>query len=86
MKIVQLVIAASIVLATAPSFAQSTPLTANDEVRVQLAQEKMTHGYSGPGERTPTATSGSKATVAPPHKITGVELGRYSLSVVRPSF
>lgn len=86
MKIVQLVVAASIALTTAPSFAQSTPLPANDEVRAQLAQEKSMYGYSDADDLTPTATSGSKPTVAPPHQITGLELGRYSLSVVRPSF
>ncbi|HXI90548.1 MAG TPA: hypothetical protein VNO24_11090 [Blastocatellia bacterium] len=86
MKIAQLVVAATIALANVPSFAQSTPLTANDEVNAQLAQEKMTYGYSGSNDRTRTATSGSKPTVVPPHQITGVELGRYSLSVVRPSF
>ncbi|MPW23644.1 hypothetical protein GCT13_44780 [Paraburkholderia sp. CNPSo 3157] len=86
MKIFQFVVAAAIALSTAPSFAQSTPQTVNDDVRAQLTQEKMTYGYSGSDDRTQTATSGSKPTVVPPHRITGVELGRYSLSVVRPSF
>ena len=86
MKIVQFVVAAAIALPAAPSFAQSTPATVNDDVRALLTQEKMTHGYSDSGDGTQAATSGHKPTVVPPHRITGVELGRYSLSVVRPSY
>lgn len=86
MKMAQLVVASAIALSTAPSFAQSTPLTVNEDARAQLTQEKMMYGYSGSDDRTRTAKSGSKPTVVPPHRITGVELGHYSLSVVRPSF
>jgi hypothetical protein len=86
MKIVQFVVAAAITLSTAPSFAQSTPPTVNDDVRAQLTQEKMAYGCSDSGDRTRAATSDAKPTVVPPHRITEVELGRYSLSVVRPAF
>jgi hypothetical protein len=79
MKLVQFIVAVS-------SFAQSTLLAMNDDVRVQLAQEKMTCRYSDSSDREQASISYAKQNAPLPHRITGMDLGRYSLSVVRPSF
>ncbi|AUT73174.1 hypothetical protein CUJ88_20150 [Paraburkholderia hospita] len=73
-------------MATCRPAAQSTPPAMNDDVRVQLAQEKMTYRYSDPTDREQASISDAKRNALLPHRITRMDLGRYSLSVVRPSF
>ncbi|WP_035996265.1 hypothetical protein [Paraburkholderia caribensis] len=85
MKLVQLIVAASILIPAVSSFAQSTPPAMNDDVRAQLAQEK-TYRYSDSSDRGQASISDAKRSATLPHQITGLAMGRYSLSVVRPSF
>ena len=86
MKLVQLTVAVSIAVSAVSSFAQSTPPTLNDDVRAQLTQENMTYHYSDSGDHSRAATTDAKRSAMLPHRITGMELGRYSLSIVRPSY
>ena len=86
MKLVQFIVAASMLVPAVSSFAQSTPLTLNDDVRTQLAHDKMTYRYSDSSDREQASISDAKRSATLPHKITGMDMGRYSLSVVRPSF
>ncbi|AXF03447.1 hypothetical protein [Paraburkholderia hospita] len=86
MKLVQLIVAASILVPAVSSFAQSTPPAMNDDVRAQLVQEKTTYQYSDSSDRKQASISYAKQSATLPHQITGMDMGRYSLSVVRPSF
>jgi hypothetical protein len=71
MKVVQFIVAAAIAIPAVSSFAQSTPPSMNDDVAAQIAQ---------------AAVNDVKRTWVPPRQITQMNMGRYSLSVVRPSF
>jgi hypothetical protein len=86
MKLVQLIVAASFAVSAGSSFAQSTPPRVNDDVRVQLTREKLAYQYSDSGDQTQAATADAKRTELPPYRVTGLNFGRYSLSVVRTSF
>lgn len=86
MKLVQFIVAASILIPAVSSFAQSTPPAMNDDVRAQLTQEKTTYRYSDSSDRKQASISDAKRSATLPHQITGMDMGRYSLSVVRPSF
>ncbi|MEM5383992.1 hypothetical protein VSR68_10365 [Paraburkholderia phymatum] len=86
MKIVQFLVAAFIAFSAVSSFAQSTPPTLNDDVRAQLTHQKMAYRYSDSGNQAQAPITDAKRTAMLPHQITGVNLGRYSLSVVRPAF
>jgi hypothetical protein len=83
MKIVQVIVAASIALSAASSFAQSTPPTLNDDVRAQVIHQRMAYRYADSGNQTQAEINDAKRTAMLPHRITGMNLGRYSLSVVR---
>jgi hypothetical protein len=86
MKIAQSVIAALIAISPAFAFAQSTPPSINDDVRASIAQEQSTYRYADQASQTQAAINDAKRTGLLPHQITQMNLGRYSLSVVRPSF
>lgn len=86
MKLIQFIVAASMLVPAVSSFAQSTPQAMNDDVRTQLAQDKMTYRYSDSSDRKQASISDAKRSTTLPHQITGMDMGRYSLSVVRPSF
>ena len=86
MKVVQFIVAAAIAIPAVSSFAQSTPPSMNDAVRAQIAQEQMTYRYTDPADQTQAAINDVKRTWVPPRQIAEVNMGRYSLSVVRPSF
>jgi hypothetical protein len=87
MKIVQIIVAASILVPAASTFAQSTPPAFNDDVRAQLVREGMTtYRYSDSSGRTQDSINDAKRNALLPHWIAGMGMGRYSLAVVRPSF
>jgi hypothetical protein len=86
MKVVQFLVAAAIAIPAVSSFAQSTPPSMNDDVAAQIAQEKMTYQYADSADQTQAAVNDVKRTWVPPRQITQMNMGRYSLSVVRPSF
>lgn len=87
MKLAQVIVAASILVPAASTFAQSTPSAVNDDVRAQLVREGMTtYRYSDPNGRTQDSINDAKRNALLPHQIAGMDMGRYSLSVDRPSF
>jgi hypothetical protein len=86
MNIARLIVAASIAITSVSAFAQSTPPTFNDGIRAQLAQEKTAYRYPESSDRTQAAINDGKRNGLLPHEITGANVGRYSLSVVRPSY
>jgi hypothetical protein len=86
MKIAQLIVAAAIALPAVSSFAQSTPLSMNDAVSAQIAQEQMTYRYADSADQSKAAMNDSQRKWVPPRQIANLNMGRYSLSVVRPSF
>jgi hypothetical protein len=69
MKVAQLLVAAALAIPAVSSFAQSTPISMNDDVSAQIAQEQPTY----------------RRTSVPP-RVAQLNMGRYSLSVTRPSF
>jgi hypothetical protein len=85
MKVAQFIVAAVIAIPAVSSFAQSTPPSMNDDVRAQITQVEMTYRYADSADQTQAANDIKRAWV-PPRQITEVNMGRYSLSVVRPSF
>jgi hypothetical protein len=86
MKIAQFVVAGLIAIPSAFAFAQSTPPSFNDDVRAQITQEQTTYRYANQVDQTQAAINDAKRTGLLPHQIGEMNLGRYSLSVVRPSF
>jgi hypothetical protein len=84
MKVAQFIVAAAIAIPAVSSFAQSTPLSINDDVRAQIAQEQMTSRYADFAGQTQAALN-DDARAGVPRQITEVNLGRYSLSIVRPA-
>jgi hypothetical protein len=86
MKVAQFVVAAAIAIPAVSSFAQSTPPSMDDAVRAQIAQEKMTYRYADSADQTQAAINGASRAWVPPRQIIDMNIGRYSLSVVRPSF
>jgi hypothetical protein len=86
MKIARFIIATLMVMPSAFAFAQSTPPSVNDDVGARIAQEKMTYRYADHAEQTQAAINDAKRTGLLPHQMAEVNMGRYSLTVVRPSF
>jgi hypothetical protein len=87
MKLVQFVVAAAMLVPAVSSFAQSTPSAVNSDVRAQLVEEgTTTYHYSRSSDRTQDSINDAKRNALLPHQITGMSMGRYSLSIVRPSF
>jgi len=86
MKVAPFIVAAAIAIPAVSSFAQSTPPSMNDDVSAQIAQEKMTYRYTDSADQTQAAIDNVKRGWVPPRQITEMNMGRYSLSVVRPSF
>ena len=86
MKMAQLIVAVSIAIPAVSSFAQSTPPTINEDIRVQLAQQKTTYKYADATDQTQASVDDARRNGLLPHQITGMNMGRYALSVVRPSF
>ncbi|HVE10599.1 MAG TPA: hypothetical protein VNE00_25320 [Paraburkholderia sp.] len=86
MKIARVIIAGLLAIPSVFAFAQSTPTAINDAVSAQIAQEKMTYRYGDHVEQTQAAINDARRTGLLPHQMTEMNVGRYSLSVVRPSF
>jgi len=86
MKIAQFIVAVAIAIPAVSSLAQSTPTPTNDDLSAQIAHERMTYRYSESADQTQASMNDAKRTGLPPHQIAQVNMGRYSLSVVRPSF
>jgi hypothetical protein len=86
MKIAQFVVAGLIAIPSAFAFAQSTSPSINDDVRASITQDQMTYRYSNRVDQTQASINDAKRTGLLPHQMAEMNLGRYSLSVVRPSF
>jgi len=86
MKLVQVIVAAAILIPTAAAFAQSTPPALNEDVRLQLAQEKAGYGPAESSDQRQNSLNNVKQNVSRSRQITGMNLGRYSLAVVVPSY
>jgi hypothetical protein len=86
MKVAQFIVAAAITIPAVSSFAQSTPASMNDDVRAQIAQVETTYQYADSADQAQAAVNDGKRTWVPARQITQVNMGRYSLSVVRASF
>jgi hypothetical protein len=86
MKVARFIIASLIAVPSAFAFAQSTPPSINDDVRASIAQQRSTYRYTDQAEHTQAAINDAKRTNLLPHQMAEMDMGRYSLSVVRPSF
>jgi hypothetical protein len=86
MKLVQLIVAASILIPAVSSFAQSTPLAVNEDVRSQLVQEETTYRSLDSSDKKQASINNVDRKGVRNRQIAGMNLGRYSLSVVGPSF
>jgi hypothetical protein len=89
MKVAQLIVAAAIAIPAVSSFAQSTPPSVNDNVGVAgvtIAQETTTHRYADSADQLQATVNEFNRTEVPPRQLAEMNLGRYSLSVTRPSF
>lgn len=86
MKVAQFIVAAAIAIPAVSSFAQSTPPSMNDDLRAQIAQQTMTYRYTDSANQTQAAVNDVQRKWVPPGQIGEFNVGRYSLSVVRPSF
>ncbi|QBR03357.1 hypothetical protein [Paraburkholderia pallida] len=86
MKLVQLIVAASILVPAVSSFAQSTPVAVNEAVRSQVAQEETTYRSLDASDKQQAAINNANRNGVRNRQTAEVNLGRYSLSVVRPSF
>lgn len=86
MRLIRLIVAAAIAIPAVSAFAQSTPPAINEGIRAQLAQEKTAYAYPESSDRTQASINDDKRSGLLPHQITDVDMGRYSLSVVRPNF
>lgn len=86
MKLVQLIVAASILIPAASSFAQSTPVAVNEAVRSQLVQEETTYRSLDASDKQQASINNVNRSGERSRQTAEVNLGRYSLSVVRPSF
>jgi hypothetical protein len=86
MKIGQFIVAAALAIPAMSSFAQSTPPSMNGDLRAQIAQDQMTYQYADSADQTRAALNDDKRTWVPPRRIAQLDMGRYTLSVIRPSF
>lgn len=86
MKIAQMIVAVAIAVPAVSSFAQSTPATVNDDVRTQIAQQETTYQFADSADQTQAVINDIRPVWVPPRQVAEVNMGRYSLSVVRPSF
>lgn len=85
MKVAQLLVAAALAIPAVSSFAQSTPISMNDDVSAQIAQEQSTYRYADSADQSQAAFNDARRASVPP-RVAQLNMGRYSLSVTRPSF
>ncbi|WP_144138272.1 hypothetical protein [Paraburkholderia sp. BCC1884] len=86
MKLVQIIVAASLLVPAVSSFAQSTPPALNGDVRTQLVQEKTTYQSFDSNEQKQASVNTVRRNGGQSRQIAGVNMGRYSMSVVGPAF
>lgn len=86
MKLIQIIVAASILVPAVSSFAQSTPPALNGDVRAQLVQEKPTYQSFDSNDQKQAAMNTVRRNGGQSRQIAGVNVGRYSMSVVGPAF
>ncbi|WP_028216584.1 hypothetical protein [Paraburkholderia oxyphila] len=86
MKLAQLIVAASILVPAVSSFAQSTPVAVNEDVRSQLVQEETTYRSLDSSDKQQASINNANRNGVRSRQTAQIDLGRYSLSVVRPSF
>jgi hypothetical protein len=86
MKIARFIIASLLVVPSAFAFAQSTPPSIDGDLGASIAQQNGTYRYADRTEQTQAEINDAKRTALLPHQLAEMNVGRYSLSVVRPSF
>jgi opacity protein-like surface antigen len=86
MKLIQIIVAASILMPAVSSFAQSTPPAVNGDVRGQLVQAKPTYQSFDSNDQKQAAMNTVRRNGGQSRQIAGVNVGRYSMSVVGPAF
>jgi ABC-type Mn2+/Zn2+ transport system ATPase subunit len=86
MKLVQIIVAASIFFPTMSSFAQSTPLAVNEDVRSQQVQEEAMYRSLDSSDKKQASLNRVDRNRVQNRQIAGANLGRYSLSVAGPSY
>jgi hypothetical protein len=85
MRLAQLVVAATLLLPIVPSLAQSRPPALNEAVRAQLVQEKTVYTSLNANDRKRASMNSVNRNESPSRQIAGVNIGRYSMTVVAPS-
>jgi hypothetical protein len=85
MRFAQLVAAAGILFPAVSSLAQSTPPTLNEDVRAQLVQEKAVYTSLDANDQKRASMNGVNRNESQSRQITGLNMGRYSMTVVAPS-
>jgi hypothetical protein len=85
MKIAHFIVAAAIAIPAVSSFAQSTEGPLNEDVKAQVAQEQTAYRYTDSNDQVQSKINDWNRTSVPAGQVT-VNMGRYALSVVRPSF
>jgi hypothetical protein len=88
MKIAHFIVAAAIAIPAVSSFAQSTERPLNMDVKAQVAQvaqEQTAYRYTDSNDQVQSKINDWNRTSVPAGQVT-VNMGRYALSVVRPSF
>ncbi|MGF6767821.1 hypothetical protein P3T18_000291 [Paraburkholderia sp. GAS199] len=86
MKLIQIIVAASILVPAVSSFAQSTPPAVDADVRAQLALEKPTYQSFDSNAKQNATSNTVRRNGGQSRQIAGVNVGRYSMSVVGPAF
>jgi hypothetical protein len=86
MKLAHLVVAAAVLIPAVSSFAQSTPPDLNDAVHAQLVQEKTAYASANSSDQKQSTGTGVNRSENRSRQITGVGLGRYSMTVATPSY
>jgi len=85
MRLAQIVVAAAILFPAVSSLAQSTPPALNEDVRAQLVQEKAVYTSLDANDQKRASMSSVNRNESPSRQITGMNMGRYSMTVVAPS-
>jgi hypothetical protein len=85
MKLAQVVAAAAILFPAVSSLAQSTPSVLNEDVRAQLVQEKAVYTSLDANDQKRASMNSFNRNESQSRQITGMNMGRYSMTVVAPS-
>jgi hypothetical protein len=85
MKLAQVVAAAAILFPAVSALAQSTPSVLNEDVRAQLVQEKAVYASLDVNDQKRASMNSFNRNESQSRQITGMNMGRYSMTVVAPS-